>query len=98
MPRSRTPAPFPTKRQIQDFIRESPTLQSLGHLTIEPAPARGGGGFIVDSFFDVFVELSTDGGQTWTPAAASVRLTGVPTPGPLFAFAMAGAFAARRRR
>ena len=25
MPRSRTPAPFPTKRQIQDFIRESPT-------------------------------------------------------------------------
>ncbi|HSD34200.1 MAG TPA: ribonuclease R [Alphaproteobacteria bacterium] len=25
MPRSKTPAPFPTKRQIQDFIRESPT-------------------------------------------------------------------------
>jgi len=81
------------------LLRESPTLASLGHLTIEPASARGsGGGYIIESFFDVFFELSTDGGQNWTPAVSSVRLTGVPTPGPLFAFAMAGAFAARRRR
>lgn len=80
------------------LIRESPTLASLGHLTIQPAPGRGTGGFIVDSFFDVFFELSTDNGQNWTPAVSSVRLTGVPTPMSLLPIAMAGAFAARRRR
>ena len=47
------------------MIRESPTLVSTGKTAISPAP---GGGFIIDSFFDVFTELSTDGGSTWEPA------------------------------
>jgi len=45
-------------------IRESPTLQSLGKTTITGV---GGGNYRIDSFFDVFTELSLDGGQTWIP-------------------------------
>jgi hypothetical protein len=45
-------------------VRESPTRQSLGRTTIRP----GSGGFYIDSFFDVFTELSLDGGQTWMPS------------------------------
>jgi hypothetical protein len=44
------------------LIRESPTKQSLGKTMIRESPTR------IDSFFDVFTELSTDGGQTWTPS------------------------------
>ena len=41
-------------------IRESPTRQSLGQTN------RVGAGFAApDSFFDIFTELSLDGGQTW---------------------------------
>src|SRR5207302_886511 len=46
------------------MIRESPTLQSGGHTTSRPVP----GGFMVSSFFDIFTELSMDGGATWSPA------------------------------
>jgi len=46
------------------MIRESPTLASLGATTIEDL---GGGNFAISSFFDVFVELTVDGGQTWMP-------------------------------
>ena len=52
------------------MIRESPTKQSLGRHTIGPDPR----GFRVSSFFDVFLELSTDDGQTWFPANRSIRL------------------------
>jgi autotransporter-associated beta strand protein len=53
-------------------LRESPTLQSLGQTTIEPTP----GGYFISSFFDIFTELSLDGGNTWTPAddSASVAM------------------------
>jgi hypothetical protein len=44
-------------------IRESPTLQSLGATTITDL---GGGLWEIDSFFDVFTELSVDGGP-WVP-------------------------------
>jgi hypothetical protein len=59
------------------MIRESPTLPSLGQTTIAPI---GGGLFHIDSFFDVFTELSIDGGQTWIPANGSERMTLVPEP------------------
>ena len=52
------------------MIRESPTLQSLGQTTVKPVS----GGFMINSFFDVFTELSVDGGATWTPADGSIRL------------------------
>lgn len=61
-------------------VRESPTRPSLGQTSIRDL---GGGEFQVDSFFDVFTELSLDGGQTWIPSSQSGRMTldrpGCPT-------------------
>jgi uncharacterized repeat protein (TIGR01451 family) len=48
------------------LLRESPTLTSTGQTKITTVT----GGFHIDSFFDVFTELSTDGGATWTPDGA----------------------------
>lgn len=68
------------------MIRESPTLASTGQTTVTPI---GGGLFQIDSFFDVFTELSLDGGATWLPSvntthtapyAGHVELQGVPEP------------------
>jgi hypothetical protein len=47
------------------LIRESPIYASEGSTTIRPAPE---GGFRMTSFFDVFTELSMDGGATWYPS------------------------------
>lgn len=59
------------------MIRESPTLASMGTTTIQYI----GGPYHIDSFFDVFTELSIDGGQTWTPGNAQLHLVGdVPEP------------------
>ncbi len=41
----------------------------------------GGGLYHIDSFFDVFTELSVDGGATWTPSDYSTRMSLVPIPG-----------------
>jgi hypothetical protein len=60
------------------MIRESPTRPSLGRTTTTDI---GGGLYRIDSFFDVFTELSIDGGQTWMPSnngAGHVEL--VPEP------------------
>ena len=46
------------------MIRESPTLASTGKTTIRQVP----GGYLISSFFDIFTELSLDGGATWSPA------------------------------
>jgi len=43
------------------MLRESPTLSSPGFTTI----SNNGGIFRMASFFDVFAELSTDGGTSW---------------------------------
>jgi hypothetical protein len=60
------------------MIRESPTLQSLGTHTVTPDAA----GTLITSFFDIFTELSLDGGQTFYPASSSFRLnlSSVPEP------------------
>ena len=61
------------------LIRESPTLQSQGQTTIT---SIGGGQFRIDSFFDIFTELSIDGGQTWIPSNGATRVElGTPEPG-----------------
>jgi hypothetical protein len=67
-------------------------LVSAGQTTIESF----GLGYHVESFFDVFTEMSLNGGMTWSPAtqisidggkfwipSATVRLQGVPEPGAL---------------
>jgi hypothetical protein len=63
------------------LIRESPTLPSLGQTQIDDL---GNGSFRIDSFFDVFTELSLDGGQSWIPSsggASRVALeAAVPEP------------------
>ena len=80
------------------MIRESPTLQSTGQTSVQ---SIGGGLYQIDSFFDVFTELSIDGGQTWMPDTASspghVTLESVPEPGTLLWGAVLGIFAGVRR-
>ena len=57
------------------MIRESPTLPSVGQTKLTD---KGGGNFQIDSFFDIFTELSLDGGATWTPSNGSGHTTVVP--------------------
>jgi hypothetical protein len=52
-------------------IRESPAIASEGQTIITDI---GGGLYHIDSFFDVFTELSVDGGQSWIAATDSVRM------------------------
>ncbi len=58
------------------MIRESPTKASAGETRIQPVA----GGYMIDSFFDVFLEVSTDFGGTWVPASAALRLEAKPDP------------------
>jgi hypothetical protein len=51
-------------------LRISPTRKSGGQATIQPHR----GGYLLSSFFDIFTELSIDGGATWTAATSSSRL------------------------
>jgi hypothetical protein len=60
-------------------LRCSPTIPSTGTTTFDPLP---GGGFHINSFFDIFTELSLDGGETWTPSTGSSRATLTPLPEP----------------
>jgi hypothetical protein len=65
------------------YLRESPTKQSLGKHTIASDPR----GYRVSSFFDIFLELSTDD-ENWIPANRSMRvLPSMPpaVPGSIFA-------------
>jgi hypothetical protein len=63
-----------------DMLRISPTLPSTGQTTVTDL---GGGQFQVSSFFDVFTEISLDGGNTWTPNdGGSTRLNLEPLPEP----------------
>jgi len=68
------------------MLRVDPTLPTLGQTSITPI---GGGMFHIDSFFDVFTDLSIDGGATWIPStnpntgqpeSAHVVLGPVPEP------------------
>src|SRR5262249_2905393 len=45
------------------MIRESPTRASLGRTSVRTTA----GDYRIGSFFDVFTEVSTDGGATWSP-------------------------------
>jgi hypothetical protein len=51
-------------------IRESPVLLSSGMTTITPVTR----GYAINSFFNVWTEMSTDGGATWTPSSVPGRM------------------------
>jgi len=77
-------------------IRLDPGLQSSGTTTVTDT----GKDFKIDSFFDVFTDISIDGGQTWVPTTPQ-RGTLNSTPEPSSAVAIlacASVFALRRRR
>jgi hypothetical protein len=79
-------------------IRESPTQNSTGQTTITDL---GGGSFAFDSFFDIWIELSVNGGPfvPQTGGSSTVNLVdSVPEPatGLLLAIGL-GAFASWRR-
>jgi hypothetical protein len=76
-------------------VRESPTLASTGEAIITDI---GGGLYRIDSFFDVFTELSLDNGQTWIPSDGPARLSLVPAPGTAALLGLGGLMATRRRR
>jgi hypothetical protein len=80
-------------------IRESPTLPSTGQTRIIDLP---GGNYHIDSFFDVFTEITLDGGATWYPSQGSTHLTSLPEPGSVLLLtvgaAALGITALRRRR
>lgn len=52
------------------MVRESPTRASTGRTSLRSINGR----FATSSFFDIFTEISLDGGATWTPAAEPVCL------------------------
>ena len=60
-------------------IRESPIRASLGRTT--SSAVGGGATYQIDSFFDIYTEVSTDGGMSWWPTVvspATVYLRPVP--------------------
>lgn len=87
------------------MLRESPTLASTGQTTIKGTtkpkgilnPFVSSGAFEVNSFFDVFTEVSLDQGVSWTPSDASARLQGTPEPASIAAMGVGFAALLRRR-
>jgi len=81
------------------LLRESPTLPSAGETRITDI---GGGQFHIDSFFDVFTELSVDGGASWIPSTGSSHVDLNPAPEPaaaaLLALGLTGLVGLVRRR
>lgn len=77
------------------MIRESPTRASRGRTTIA---SLGVADYDCDSFFDIFTEISLDGGQSWAPSQAPLHLMGTPEPATLSLLAVGGALLAWRRR
>jgi hypothetical protein len=58
-------------------VRERPSVASPGQ---GQADDQGGGLWRIESFFDVFTELSLDGGQLWSPSVDPVRIELAPSP------------------
>lgn len=77
------------------MVRESPTRASLGQTRITDL---GGGQYHIDSFFDVFTDLSLDGGQTWGPSNDSGRMNLVPEPASIVALGLFATGLIRRRK
>jgi len=78
------------------WIRESPALPSLGGTSITDL---GGGLYDIESFFDVFTELSVDGGDAWIPATGSIRMElMIPEPATIAMLGLGAFLMSRKRR
>ena len=75
-------------------VRESPTLQSLGQTEIIDL---GGGIYAIDSFFDVFTELSVDGGVFMADLNGPGTVELCPEPATMGLLALGGLAILRRR-
>jgi hypothetical protein len=67
----------------QLMLRESPTRASLGRTSVRQDPLTRD--YMISSFFDIFTELSLDGGRTWEPATTGLMTvflmpTNLPPP------------------
>jgi len=86
------PAPGNSGSQLR---LAGPPHRHRGHVTVLKiaSPPGGGGDFQVDSFFDIFTEVSLDDGNTWltSPSALMVEsVSGVPEPATLTLLAIGG--------
>jgi hypothetical protein len=86
-------------------FRESPVLRSTGVTTVEDLCLACGAPFPflrISSYFDVFSEVSIDGGTTWIPASGSFRIEQIPEPATIWLVPTFGvgiwAVALRRKR
>ncbi len=81
---------------LTGVIRENPAFASLGQIEIIDI---GGGLYDIDSFFDIFTELSLDGGNVFTPDSnAPHHMILVPEPATLMLMVVGAAALIRRRR
>jgi hypothetical protein len=76
-------------------IRESPTQNSTGQTTITDL---GGGQFGFDSFFDIWIELSINGGPFVPQTGGSVTVNLVPEPSTALLLLVGLGFSWRRYR
>ena len=60
------------------MVRESPSLASLGRTSVRTDST----GYQISSFFDIFTEVSLDGGQTWSPSVTAPGTMGLSTNSP----------------
>ena len=80
------------------LVRIDPQTTSTGQATTADI---GGGNYQITSFFDIFTDLSLDGGNTWTPSTGPATMALESTPEPstlaLVGTGIAGLLAFRRR-